>query len=141
MLHQTPNSIWKNASVVEIFQFHLQLQLRASATKNEEAFNHAKDVAMHFHLTFNDDHNNARTKKKDSRMLPNTTRVEIYTCHPRGTWKKYTQQLSKRRKAEILQFNVKIYLIFIYNQVLQYDNVREVQIVVCILIFLKVENI
>jgi hypothetical protein len=37
--------------VVEIFQFHLQLQLRASAKKNEEAFNHAKDVAMHFHLS------------------------------------------------------------------------------------------
>jgi hypothetical protein len=82
--------------VVEIFQFHLQLQLRASAKKNEEAFNHAKDVAMHFHLSnFKDDHNNAHEKKikKDSRMLPNTIRVEIYTCHPRRSWKNYTQQL------------------------------------------------
>jgi hypothetical protein len=47
------------------------------------------------YLTFKDDHNNAHEKKikKDSRMLPNTIRVEIYTCHPRRSWKNYTQQL------------------------------------------------
>ena len=66
-------------------------------------------------LTFNDDHNNANQKNKK----------KTAGCYP---------ILSKQHKAEILQFNVEI---FIYNQVLQYDKVREVRIV-CILIFLKV---
>ena len=40
--------------------------------------NIAKDMAMHHHLTFNDDNYNAREKKEDRRILL----VQIYMpCH------------------------------------------------------------